>query len=113
MKKIVSEFFLKGLVGGGAGPIVLAIVYLVLGQNGVIDTLTVKEVVIGILSLYGLAFISGGISVIYQIERLPLMLSIFIHGVVLYISYLVTYLLNDWLEWGATPILNLYCDFCG
>ena len=23
----------------------------------------------------------------------------------LYISYLVTYLLNDWLEWGAVPIL--------
>ena len=44
-------------------------------------------------------------NVIYQIERLPLMVAILIHGSVLYISYLVTYLLNDWLEGGVTPIL--------
>ena len=44
-------------------------------------------------------------NVIYQIERIPLMVAILIHGVVLYISYLSTYLLNDWLEWGVTPIL--------
>ena len=44
-------------------------------------------------------------NVIYQIERLPLMVAILIHGGVLYISYLATYLLNDWLEWGAIPIL--------
>lgn len=47
----------------------------------------------------------GGMHVIYQIERLPLMVAISIHGGVLYISYLVTYLLNDWLEKDATPIL--------
>jgi len=27
------------------------------------------------------------------------------HGGVLYISYLATYLVNGWLEWGITPIL--------
>ena len=42
---------------------------------------------------------------IYQIERLPLMVAILIHGAVLYVSYLVTYLLNDWLEWGFAPLL--------
>ena len=41
----------------------------------------------------------------YQIERIPLMVAILIQGVVLYISYLGTYLLNDWLEWGTIPIL--------
>ena len=59
----------------------------------------------GIFSLSALAFIAGGMNVIYQIERMPLMVAILIHGGVLYISYLVTYLLNDWLEWGTTPIL--------
>ena len=52
-----------------------------------------------------LAFIAGGMNVIYQIERLPLMVAILIHGIVLYVSYLITYLLNDWLNWGTTPIL--------
>ena len=42
---------------------------------------------------------------IYQIERLPLMTAIFIHGGVLYISYLGTYLLNDWLDFGVLPMI--------
>ena len=33
------------------------------------------------------------------------MLAILIHGSILYISYLATYLLNDWLDWGWIPIL--------
>jgi hypothetical protein len=33
------------------------------------------------------------------------MSAILIHGVILYISYLSTYLLNDWLKLGLTPIL--------
>ena len=44
-------------------------------------------------------------NVVYQIERLPLMVAILIHGGVLYITYLGTYLLNSWLEWGVIPIL--------
>ena len=38
-------------------------------------------------------------------ERLPLMVAILIHGSVLYISYLVTYLVNGWLTQGVKPIL--------
>ena len=48
---------------------------------------------------------AGGMNVIYQIERLPLMVAILIHGGILYISYLVTFLLNDWLDFGALPII--------
>ena len=105
MRKIVLEFFRRGLTACGFGPIVLAILYLILKQQAVIETLTVNEVCLGIFSLAVLAFIAGGMNVIYQIERLPLMVAILIHGVVLYITYLGTYLINDWLEWGVTPIL--------
>ena len=101
MKKIVLEFVRRGLTACGFGPIVLAILYLVLKHQAVIETLTVYEVCLGMFSLSALAFIAGGMNVVYQIERLPLMVAILIHGAVLYI----TYLLNDWLEWGATPIL--------
>ena len=44
-------------------------------------------------------------NVVYQIEQLPLMAAISIHGVVLYVSYLLTYLVNDWLDRGTAPIL--------
>ena len=105
MKRYIFEFFRRGFLACGFGPIVLAILYLILQQQSVIKTLTVNQVCLGIFSLSALAFIAGGMNVIYQIEQLPLMVAILIHGSVLYVSYLATYLLNDWLEWGMTPIL--------
>ncbi|MBQ8248597.1 MAG: DUF3021 domain-containing protein [Clostridia bacterium] len=105
MKKIVLEFFRRGLLAFGFGPLVLAILYFILQHQCGIQSLTVNEVCIGIVSLSVLAFVAGGMNVIYQIERLPLMVAILIHGCVLYIGYLVTYLLNDWLERGIIPIL--------
>ena len=64
-----------------------------------------NQLCVGIFSLSALAFIAGGMNVIYQIERLPLMVAILIHGSILYVSYLATYLLNGWLEGGVMPIL--------
>ena len=105
MKKFVSEFLRRGFIAAGIGPIVLAIVYLILQQSAAVHTLTVNEVCIGIFSITVLAFIAGGMNAIYQVERLPLMVAILIHGGGLYIGYLVTYLLNDWLALGAVPII--------
>ena len=105
MKENVLEFLRRGLVASSFGPIVLAVFYLILQRNGAVQTLTVNQVCRGIFSLSALAFVAGGMNVIYQIEQLPLMEAILIHGAVLYFSYLVTYLLNGWLEWGVTPIL--------
>ena len=105
MKKIVFDFFRRGIAACGMGPIVLSVLYTILHSLGAVDTLRVDQVCIGILSLSALAFIAGGVNVIYQIERLPLMVAILIHGAVLYVSYLCTYLLNDWLELGILPVL--------
>ena len=105
MKKFVLEFVRRGLIATGLGPIVLAIVYLILKQSAAIDALTVNQVCIGIFSLSVLAFIAGAMNTIYQVERLPLMTAILIHGAVLYIGYLGTYLLNDWLDFGVIPII--------
>ena len=105
MKRFVLEFVRRGFIASGIGPIILAIVYLILKQSAAIDTLTVSQVCIGIFSLSALAFIAGGMNAVYQIERLPLMTAILIHGCVLYIGYLGTYLLNDWLDFGVIPII--------
>ena len=105
MKNNVKDFIFRGFFAGGFGPLVLAVLYLILQKNNLVQTLTVKEMSKGIFSLYILAFIAGGMNVIYQIERLPLMTAILIHGGVLYVSYLWTYLFNGWLEWGMMPIL--------
>jgi len=105
MKKTVLEFLRRGFVACGFGPLVLAIIYLVLQHHTAVETLAVSKVCLGIFSLTALAFIAGGMNVVYQIERLPLMTAILIHGGVLYVSYLATYLLNGWLAWGRMPIV--------
>ena len=105
MKKHMLDFIRRGLAAWGLGPIILAVLYLILRQQGVLETLSVSQVCIGILSLSALAFIAGGMNALYQIEQLPLMMAILIHGGVLYLSYLATYLVNGWLEWGIAPIL--------
>ena len=101
MKRYILEFFRRGLCAWGLGPLVLAVLYLFLP----VEALTAREVSLGIFSLSALAFLAGGMNVIYQIERLPLMAAIGIHGGVLYVGYLGTYLLNGWLAWGRLPIL--------
>lgn len=105
MKKILPDFLRRGLASLGFGPLILAVVYLISGRCAGVQTLTVEEVVIGIFSLSALAFVAGGMNVIYQIEQLPLMKAIALHGSVLYVSYLLTYLLNGWLQQGWMPIL--------
>ena len=105
MKKHFADFLRRGFSACGFGPLVLAILYLILHQQGQVETLTVNEVCVGIFSLSALAFVAGGMNVIYQVERLPLMVAILIHGCVLYLCYLATYLVNGWLGWGITPIL--------
>ncbi len=105
MKKHILEFIRRGLMACGFGPLVLALIYFVLHRRGLLEVLTVNEVCLGIFSLAALAFIAGGMNIIYQMERLPLMAAIGIHGAVLYASYLGTYLLNGWLKSGTGPIL--------
>ena len=105
MKKFILEFLRRGFVAAGIGPIVLAIVYLILQQTAAVETLSANQVCIGIFSITALTFIAGGMNAIYRVERLPLMVAILIHGGILYISYLVTYLLNDWLDFGVMPIV--------
>ena len=105
MKRFVLEFLRRGAIASGIGPIVWAIIYMILQQVAEVEILTVNQVCIGIVSLTALAFLAGGMNALYQIERLPLLMAILIHGSVLYVSYLGTYLINDWLDFGIIPII--------
>lgn len=105
MKTFWKEFFLRGSICAGGGPVVLAIIYGVLGATGQVEALTPKEVSIGILSITVLAFVAAGMTAVYQTEQLPLPTMILLHGGVLYIVYILTYLLNGWLLNQLKPIL--------
>lgn len=105
MNKHIQAFLQRGLIAMSGGPLVLGIVYGILGLCGVVETLTVAEVVRGIFSASILAFIAAGITVVYQLDRLPLMAAIGIHGAVLYLDYILIYLINGWLKHQMVPVL--------
>lgn len=105
MKKHMIDFCKRGLMAACGGPVILAVVYFALGRAGVIQTLTPAEVCKGILTVSLLAFIASGVSVVYQIDRLPLTGAILIHSAVLYLDYILIYLWNGWLKRDLTPVL--------
>lgn len=104
MKKFATEFLKRGLVAASGGPVILAIVYGILGATNAVTVLTPKEVCVGILSITLMAFIAAGITAVYQTERLPLMSAILLHAGVLYLDYLIMYLLNSWIPRNLTAI---------
>lgn len=101
MKKFIHEFIRRGIMAAAGGPVVLAIVYGILGATGAADSLTPGEACMGILSVTLMAFIAAGITAVYQVERLPIASAIAIHGGVLYLDYLIMYLLNSWIPKGG------------
>lgn len=105
MKGFWKDFLLRGLVACAGGPLVLAVIYGILGATGTVSVLTPREVCLGIVTITLLAFTVAGMTAIYQVERLPLASAILIHGGVLYGTYLVIYLINNWLQKELIPIL--------
>lgn len=105
MKKHMIDFCKRGLMASCGGPVILAVVYFALGRAGVIQALTPAEVCKGILTVSLMAFIAAGVSVVYQMDRLPLTGAILIHSVVLYLDYILIYLWNGWLKRDLTPVL--------
>ena len=104
MKKFWKEFLFRGLICANGGPVVLAIIYGILGATGAVEAFSPREVCMGILTITLLAFTAAGMTAIYQMEQLPLPIMILLHGGALYIAYILTYLLNGWLQRQLIPI---------
>ena len=107
MKKYILEFVKRGLMAATGGPVVLAIIYFVLGATGTVTALSPNEVSLGIVSITLMAFIAAGITMIYTAERLALPMAILIHAGVLYLDYLLMYLLNSWLPRNAIGVFSV------
>ena len=105
MNTYVKNFFLRGLIFGGFGPIVMAIVYFVLSLTLEDFTLSGGEIAVATLSTYLLAFIHAGASVFNQIEHWPPIKSIPIHFAFLYLAYTGCYLINSWIPFNALGLL--------
>jgi riboflavin transporter FmnP len=104
-KNIILQFILRGAIFGGFGPIIVGIVYLCISASVEGFNLSAKEVLIGIVSVYLLAFIQGGASVFNQIESWPIPKSLLFHFSSIYIAYIMTYLVNSWIPFNIIFIL--------
>ena len=105
MKKQIKNFLFRGAISSGFGPIIYGIIMLSLELAKVEINLNGSIVFKGIISTYILAFIISGISIIWQEERLGLAIKIAIHGSALYISYLLTYLVNGWVKSNVISLI--------
>jgi len=105
MKEYVKQFFLRGMMFAGFGPIILGIIYLILQKTVDGFSLSGSEAFVGIISIYLLAFVHAGVSIFNQIPHWPVMKSLFFHFLSLYIVYVVCYLINSWIPFDLTVIL--------
>lgn len=105
MKQFGKEFLFRGLICAAGGPLILAVIYGILGATGTVTQLSPKEVCLGIVSITLLGFTVAGMSAIYQLERLPLATAIGLHGGSLYLAYILVYLINGWLQRQLIPVL--------
>lgn len=98
MKRHMLDFVKRGMMAAFGGPVILAIVYGILGASGSVSALSPREVCMGILTVTLMAFLAAGVSVVYDVERLPLLPATLIHAVAIYVDYLLVYLLNAWIS---------------
>ena len=105
MNGYVKSYLLRGLIFGGFGPVVTAIVFIILELTGVTVELSGASFFIAILSTYVLAFVQAGSSVFNQIEGWPLAKSMAFHFGSLYVVYVLCYLVNSWIPFLWSVIL--------
>lgn len=97
MNKYLKSFLLRGLIFGGFGPIILGIIYFCISIFHHEITLDGTEILLGIISVYILAFVHAGASIFNQIEEWGLNKSIAFHFGTLYLAYSLCYLINSWI----------------
>ncbi len=105
MKKYALKFLHRGALFAGFGPIILGIIYFVLSNTVENFALSGKDILIGIISTYFLAFVHAGASVFNEIEHFSIPQSVLCHLSVLYVAYVVCYLINSWIAFDWKVIL--------
>lgn len=105
MNKYVKDFFLRGMIFGGAGPIILAIIYWILSLTVQDFSIGGGEACMAIVSIYLLAFVHAGASVFNQIEEWGIGKSLLVHFLTLFVAYSGCYLLNTWIPFEPMVLL--------
>ena len=100
MKKYLIDFIKRGLIFGGFGPVIVAIIYFIVSLSETVN-LNPGQILVAVISSYLLAFIQSGATVFNQIENWSTAKSSLVYFTILYMAYLSCYLVNSWIpfEW--------------
>lgn len=105
MKDFIKNFIKSGLMAAGFGPLILVIFYYIYSVTISFHTISIQNVNKNILSSLLLAFIAGGISAVFKVEKISLGLATMIDAIVIYVDYLLFYIFNNWIELQIIPFL--------
>lgn len=105
MNKYLKEFFYRGLIFAGFGPVILGIIFAIIETTQEGFSLGGYEVLIAIASTYLLAFVQAGASVFNQIESWPIAKSLFCHFGSIYLAYVLCYIVNTWIPFEIMAVI--------
>ncbi len=105
MNKYLKEFLHRGLMFAGFGPIIVGIIFAILGATLENFGIGGSEILLAIVSTYLLAFLHAGASVFNQIEHWSIARSLACHFSTLYVAYTLTYTLNTWIPFEPIALL--------
>lgn len=104
-KKDVIEFFKRGLIFGGFGPIIAGLILFIISMTNSTFSIEGWQIFVAIISGYLIAFIQAATSVFYTIEKWSLIKSTLLQLVCLYVVYIGAYLINNWIPFDYKAIL--------
>ncbi len=113
MNCYVKEFFKRGLMFSGFGPVIAGIVYLCIESSGIDLKLTAGTIFLAIITTYIIAFVQAGSSVFNQIETWPKAKSMFFQMTSIYVVYMGGYLINNWIPFKPMVIIIFTSVFIG
>ena len=108
MNGYLKSFLHRGLIFGGLGPIVTAVIFFFIELSGTDLMLDGTAILITVISTYLLAFIHAGASIFNQIEHWSVGRSLIFHYSTLFVAYSLCYLANSWISFEPMVIL-IFC----
>ena len=104
MRKYAKEFFKRGLMFAGFGPVVVGIILFIISLFTEVS-LSGYEILLAIISTYLLAFVQAGATIFNQIEGWSIPKSLGFHLGSIYLAYLGCYLINSWIPFDLVVVL--------
>ena len=105
MNKYVKEFLRRGLMFSGFGPIIFGIIVLCISYFDSVAVHSARNIFMGIVTTYTIAFVQAGVTVFNQIEHWSVPKSMLCHFGLLYVVYSLSYIANSWIPFKAEVLI--------